>query len=218
MNRRVEFTVFSYQSIIFFYSKPSLTNEMIFSHRLKIANDNIFQEPWCGWTFPTIIMPQTKITQRPKWSEARRNNWTNKSWLSRSLIYLGTAMMKASIPPRCKIFLCGSAIIRIPVSSSSPPSIKWTWKYFQCKKIWMLIQNFGNPLWILCRNFFDVQWKKLLDKSNDHFDYYPVKYWYQSIRDTLIDKIVSKWLRILFRNLSCQSISQMWSILNTERW
>ena len=36
-------------------------------------------------------------------------------------------MMKASIPPRCKIFRWGSASVRTPVSSLSPARTNWTY-------------------------------------------------------------------------------------------
>jgi hypothetical protein len=37
----------TYEPIIFFYSKPSLTDEVTFIHRLQIPNKNILDKPRC---------------------------------------------------------------------------------------------------------------------------------------------------------------------------
>ena len=53
-------------SIIFFYSKPSITDEEIFFVRLYVSDHDVIQVPRRSFTFSRVVMPDPQIAEVPK--------------------------------------------------------------------------------------------------------------------------------------------------------
>ena len=113
--------------IVFFDSKPSLSDEMKLLHRLQISHDDLFEKPRGWFTVTSVVMPNTNEIEKTQRCILKK--WffhlANASWIN----YFDTDMKKTSIDPRWRIFRCGSDKIRTDVWSSSPNRMKWTYDW-----------------------------------------------------------------------------------------